>query len=218
MEKYQTLLEKVMNAIAVVKKFRSSNSLIETPEHQYLLPGFTDLHIHAPQWPQLGKALDIPLEKWLQKYTFPLEAKFKDENFAHFVYEDLVRSLLKAGTTTAVYYGTIHQRSTQILVEKCIEFGQRAVVGKVVMDNPVQCPDYYRDSSTKAALDDTELLSSLLIKLKKIIEEEYLLLLRQDLYQVALMKRYMSWVSWLSSLGFMCKLIVPKVIGSIIMC
>ncbi len=150
-----------------VKKFRSSNSLIETPEHQYLLPGFTDLHIHAPQWPQLGKALDIPLEKWLQKYTFPLEAKFKDENFAHFVYEDLVRSLLKAGTTTAVYYGTIHQRSTQILVEKCIEFGQRAVVGKVVMDNPVQCPDYYRDSSTKAALDDTETFIKFVNKAQK---------------------------------------------------
>ena len=139
-----------------VRKFRSSNSLFETEEHQYLLPGFTDLHIHAPQWPQLGKALDIPLEKWLQKYTFPLESKFKDENFAHFVYEDLVRSLLKAGTTTAVYFSTIHQRATQILVEKCIKFGQRAVVGKVVMDNPLECPDYYKDASTRDALDDTK--------------------------------------------------------------
>ena len=28
---------------------------------QFLLPGLVDLHIHAPQWPQLGKALDVPL-------------------------------------------------------------------------------------------------------------------------------------------------------------
>ncbi|MGE0241208.1 MAG: guanine deaminase, partial [Parvibaculaceae bacterium] len=42
---------------------------------RYLLPGFVDLHIHAPQFPQLGKALDAPLADWLQKYTFPLEAR-----------------------------------------------------------------------------------------------------------------------------------------------
>ena len=150
-----------------VRNYRSSNSLFETEEHQYLLPGFTDLHIHAPQWPQLGKALDIPLEKWLQKYTFPLESKFKDENFAHFVYEDLVRSLLKAGTTTAVYFSTIHQRATQILVEKCIKFGQRAVVGKVVMDNPLQCPDYYKDASTRDALDDTKNFIKFVEKVQK---------------------------------------------------
>ena len=150
-----------------VRKYRYSQSLVEIKEHQYLLPGFTDLHIHAPQWPQLGKALDIPLEKWLQKYTFPLEAKFEDENFAHFVYEDLVRSLLRAGTTTAVYFGTIHQRATQILAEQCIKFGQRAVVGKVVMDNPSQCPNYYRDSTTRDALDETETFAKFVKELQK---------------------------------------------------
>jgi guanine deaminase len=38
---------------------------------RYLLPGLIDLHNHAPQWPQLGKALDVPLEDWLEQYTFP---------------------------------------------------------------------------------------------------------------------------------------------------
>jgi cytosine/adenosine deaminase-related metal-dependent hydrolase len=36
----------------------------------FLLPGFVDLHVHAPH-PQLGKALHVPLEVWLQ-HTFPL--------------------------------------------------------------------------------------------------------------------------------------------------
>ena len=42
---------------------------------RYLLPGLIDLHNHAPQWPQLGKALDIPLKDWLERHTFPLEAR-----------------------------------------------------------------------------------------------------------------------------------------------
>jgi len=139
----------------VKRKFNDSGALIEFSDHQYLLPGFTDLHIHAPQWPQLGKALDVPLEVWLQKYTFPLEAKYEDEDFARMVYSDLVSSLLKAGTTTAVYYGTIHQRANQILADVCINKGQRAIIGKVVMDNIDQCPDYYRDASTQVAIDGT---------------------------------------------------------------
>ena len=44
-------------------------------EGMYLLPGFIDCHVHAPQWPQLGIGLDLPLERWLNDYTFPLESK-----------------------------------------------------------------------------------------------------------------------------------------------
>src|SRR5437870_2925181 len=52
------------------------------PRGSYTLPGFVDLHLHAPQYPQLGKALDCPLQEWLQRYTFPLEARFADLAFA----------------------------------------------------------------------------------------------------------------------------------------
>ena len=138
-----------------ITKFGKLNLLCAIPNSQYLIPGFVDLHIHAPQWPQLGKALDVPLEVWLQKYTFPLEAKYENDDFAMMVYSNLVASLLKTGTTTAVYYGTIHQKANQILTDICLKLGQRAVVGKVVMDNHEQCPEYYRDLSTQDALDGT---------------------------------------------------------------
>ena len=29
----------------------------ELPQDSYLLPGFVDLHVHAPQWAQSGTAL-----------------------------------------------------------------------------------------------------------------------------------------------------------------
>lgn len=134
---------------------RANNSLVETGHHTYLLPGFVDLHIHAPQWPQLGKALDVPLEVWLQTYTFPLEARYADTEFARRIYDDLVAALLAHGTTTAVYFATIHQEATRILAETCLARGQRALIGKVAMDNADQCPDYYRDTDTGAALDGT---------------------------------------------------------------
>ena len=46
--------------------------------------------------------------------------------------------------------------ASQVLAEVCRDAGQRAFVGKVVMDDPDQCPDYYRDSSTRQAIDETQ--------------------------------------------------------------
>jgi len=114
---------------------------------QRLLPGLVDLHIHAPQWPQLGTGLDLPLEEWLFRHTFPLEARYADERFAASVWEHMVPTLLASGTTTAVYYSSIHERATELLAEQCVRSGQRAFVGRVGMDHPEGTPDWYRDSS-----------------------------------------------------------------------
>ncbi len=139
-----------------VKRARDMGTLVELPGSQYLIPGFVDLHIHAPQWPQLGKALDVPLEVWLQEYTFPLEARYSDDVFAERIYADLVRSLLSNGTTTAVYFGTIHNNANRILADICQALGQRAVIGKVAMDHPGQCPDFYRDASAQESISGTQ--------------------------------------------------------------
>lgn len=110
-----------------------------------LLPGLIDTHVHAPQWPQRATGLDLPLERWLFEYTFPLEARYGDERFAAGVYGSLVRGLLSRGTTTAVYYSSIHEPATVALASACVEHGQRAFVGRVAMDHPEGTPDYYRD-------------------------------------------------------------------------
>ena len=135
---------------------RDAGKLEQLSAEEYLLPGLVDTHVHAPQWPQLGKALDRPLDVWLQKYTFPLEARYADLEFAERVYENLVHTLIANGTTTAMYYATIHLEASKRLAQICLRKGQRALVGKITMDNPEQCPDYYRDASTRQGLDDTE--------------------------------------------------------------
>lgn len=140
---------------ALVTRARADGRLVEPGDGNILMPGLVDLHIHAPQWPQIGKALDEPLEVWLQKYTFPLEARYADVEFARRVYRDLVGSLLAHGTTTAVYFSTTHVEASLALAEICLDQGQRAFVGKVAMDDPDQCPAYYRDADAAGALADT---------------------------------------------------------------
>lgn len=136
----------------------AANKLVELSKGQYLLPGLIDLHVHAPQWPQAGNALHLPLYKWLQEYTFPLEAKYADLAFAEKVYTSLVDTLLANGTTTTLYFATVHLEATKLLAEICLAKGQRALVGKVAMDNPAECPDYYRDASAQQGLADTRAL------------------------------------------------------------
>ena len=139
----------------------------ELSDGQYFLPGFIDLHIHAPQWAQAGTALDIPLQDWLDTYTFPLESKFSDLDFARKVYQDLVTTLLANGTTTALYFATIHKEASFLLVQICADKGQRGLVGKVVMDDKEENPEYYRDESTEAALADTESFIQQVLELNK---------------------------------------------------
>ncbi|GIN40101.1 MULTISPECIES: guanine deaminase [Heyndrickxia] len=145
-EEYQLFLD----------KYQGGDNFHRLADGQYFLPGFVDLHVHAPQWAQSGTALDLPLHDWLNTYTFPLEAKYADLHFAATVYEDLVQTLLANGTTTALYFATVHKEASLLLAEICAKKGQRGLVGKVVMDDPEQNPDYYRDINTETALADTE--------------------------------------------------------------
>ena len=127
--------------------------VVRLDQGQRMLPGLVDLHVHAPQWPQLGTGLDLPLERWLFEYTFPLEARYADAAFAESVYAHLVPTLVAHGTTTSVYYSSVHERATEVLAEQCLLAGQRAFVGRVAMDHPEGTPEWYRDATVAAGVD-----------------------------------------------------------------
>jgi guanine deaminase len=137
---------------AAVLAARPDVLVVTTPPGSVLLPGLVDLHVHAPQWPQLGTGLDLPLEDWLFAYTFPLEARFADLAFARPIWADLVGGLLAHGTTTAVYYATVDVAATTALAEAALAAGQRAYVGRVAMDAPHGTPAWYRDASAEAGV------------------------------------------------------------------
>ncbi|XP_068619899.1 guanine deaminase [Battus philenor] len=122
-------------------------------QDQLLIPGFVDCHTHAPQFPNIGLGLDRPLLEWLDLYTFPLESKYVDIEFARRIYEQVVQRLIINGTTTACYFGSLHLEGTLQLVESVIKHGQRALVGKVSM-NIENGAGYYNDTAKE--LKDVE--------------------------------------------------------------
>ncbi|XP_051959185.1 guanine deaminase isoform X2 [Xyrauchen texanus] len=132
-------------------------------QHEFLMPGMVDTHIHASQYSYTGTALDLPLLQWLNNYTFPVEAKYKDLDFANNVYTKVVRRTLKNGTTTACYFATIHTDASLLLGELADKFGQRALVGKVCMDyNPVV--PQYQESSNECIEETDRFITELLKK------------------------------------------------------
>uniref|UniRef100_A0A8K9WQS3 Guanine deaminase n=1 Tax=Oncorhynchus mykiss TaxID=8022 RepID=A0A8K9WQS3_ONCMY len=100
-------------------------------QHEFFMPGMVDTHIHASQYSYAGTALDMPLLQWLNMYTFPVEACYKDLEFARNVYTHIVKRTLRNGTTTACYFATIHTDASLLLGQIANDFGQRALVGKV---------------------------------------------------------------------------------------
>ncbi|KAF7546586.1 hypothetical protein G7Z17_g8333 [Cylindrodendrum hubeiense] len=122
---------------------------------QFFFPGFIDSHVHAPQYPNVGIFGKTTLLDWLEKYTFPLESSLKDLAKARRVYTACIRRTLANGTTTAAYYATIDVDATNLLADLCLSLGQRALVGRVCMDNQDICLDYYRDESAEASLEKT---------------------------------------------------------------
>lgn len=121
---------------------------------EFLIPGFVDTHIHAPQWSQRGVGRGIPLLNWLQNITFKHEARCSDESYARRLFQGCVIGGLKQGVTTACYYSSRHAPATVILAEICLSLGQRALIGKCNMDR--NAVDWYVDADVTSSLKDTE--------------------------------------------------------------
>ncbi len=103
-------------------------------EDKIIIPGFVDIHVHAPQYANLGLGLDKELMPWLQAYTFPEESKYFDMDYAKKVYSSFIRDLWRLGTTRACVFATIHKNSSKLLMDLFAEAGLGAFVGKVNMD------------------------------------------------------------------------------------
>ncbi len=98
-----------------------------------ILPGFFDAHVHYPQLQVIG-AFGTQLLEWLTKYTFPAEQQFADPLHAAAVAKLFLRELLKAGTTTAMVYCTVHPQSVDAFFAESERFNTRMIAGKVLMD------------------------------------------------------------------------------------
>ena len=126
----------------------------EDYEDCLIIPGMTDLHVHAPQYSYRGLGMDMELIDWLNAHAFPEESKFTDLEYAKRAYSIFVNDLVKSTTTRACIFATLHKEATLLLMELLEDSGMKAYVGKVNMDR--NSPDILREESVEEASKITE--------------------------------------------------------------
>ena len=98
-----------------------------------VLPGFVDTHVHYPQVRAIG-GLGLPLLDWLEKCALPEEARLADATYAASVATDFVSGLARAGTTTALVFGSHFPGAVDALFTEAARVGLRVTSGLVLSD------------------------------------------------------------------------------------
>ena len=118
-----------------------------------IIPGLSDIHLHAPQYSFRGMGMDLELLDWLNTITFPEEAKYADSDYARKAYSIFVDDLKKSATTRACLFGTLHVEATELLMDLLEETGMKTYVGKVNMDR--NGPDILQEKSAAESAEAT---------------------------------------------------------------
>lgn len=126
---------------------------VEDMGERLIIPGLTDLHVHAPQYSFRGLGMDLELLDWLNTNTFPEESKYRDLDYAKKAYGIFVENLKNSATTRACVFATVHKDATLLLMDELEKAGISAMVGKVNMDR--NCPDELREMSPEASAKTT---------------------------------------------------------------
>jgi guanine deaminase len=120
-----------------------------------IMPGFIDTHTHYPQTDMIASH-GAQLLEWLEKYTFPTEAKFSDIKVANATAEFFCDELLRNGTTTSAVFSTIHAESVDAIFSAAQKRDMRLISGKVMMDR--NAPDFLCDTAKSSYEDSAKLI------------------------------------------------------------
>ena len=120
-----------------------------------LMPGFVDAHVHSAQTDVIASQASGLLD-WLDRHTFPAEARFADAAYARQASEYFLDELLRNGTTTAAVFPSVHPESVDAFFGAAERRGLRMAAGKVMMDR--HCPEAVRDEAESAYRDAQALI------------------------------------------------------------
>lgn len=104
-----------------------------------LLPGFVDTHVHFPQVRIIGE-LGLPLLDWLDQCALPEEQRLADPPYARQVASEFVAGLVRAGTTSALVFGSHFAPAVDALFAEAARVGVRITAGLVVSDRRLPDP------------------------------------------------------------------------------
>jgi guanine deaminase len=161
-----------------------------------LLPGFVDLHTHLPQYDCRGK-FGVTLMEWLERFIFPEEARFADEEIARDVSSRFFRALTQAGSTTAMVFSSVHRGATHVAFEEAERSKLRVILGKVQMDRDV--PSALLETTNDSLRDTEELIRAWHRKTERLwyaVTPRFVPTCSMDLMQrsAALAERYNTYV------------------------
>ncbi len=107
---------------------------VEDFSGKLIVPGMTDLHVHASQYTFRGIGMDLELLDWLNQHTFPEEACYADLEYARKAYSYFSYDLKRSFSTRAVIFATMHVEATIELMDQLEKIGVITYVGRVNMD------------------------------------------------------------------------------------
>ena len=133
----------------------SDDVRVEDFSGKLIVPGLIDCHVHYPQIDIIASYGEQLLD-WLNRYAFPGEMRFADEQYARDVAVTFIDELVANGTTTALVFATVHKHSADAIFEAAAAKGMRLIAGKVLMDT--NCPAELRDDPESAYEDSKALI------------------------------------------------------------
>jgi len=145
---YVVCKDGIVEGVYKTLPFKFGGNPIRDYKDALIIPGFTDLHVHAPQYSYRGLGMDMELLEWLETNTFPEESKFCDLDYAEKSYRIFVKNMQKSATTRACVFATLHRPATVLLMDMFEQSGLSTFVGKVNMDR--NAPDYLVEETKKS--------------------------------------------------------------------
>jgi len=126
------------NKIKAIDKGRPTESLFSQAQKvikatdRLVMPGLINAHNHAAMSLLRGVADDLPLNKWLHEYIFPIESTFVNEEFVYWGTLLAGWEMLSTGTTCFAdgYF------CEDGAVKACNDLGIRAILAQGIIDLP----------------------------------------------------------------------------------
>lgn len=146
-------VERLAAADEVLPDLPDDSQLVDL-RGKIIVPGMVDCHVHYSQLDIIASYGEQLLD-WLNRYAYPAELQFADEDHARSVANVFLDELLRNGTTTAMVFATVFPQSVDAIFAAAEERGMRLIAGKVLMDR--MCPAELSDDP-QSAYDDSKAL------------------------------------------------------------
>ncbi|MGI9464613.1 MAG: guanine deaminase, partial [Aestuariivirgaceae bacterium] len=120
-----------------------------------ILPGLIDPHIHFPQYRILA-APGKDLLDWLNRFTFPEEARYRSKAHAAAAADKFLDRLIANGTTSTLAFCSVHTSCADALFAAAEKRNMALITGKTMMDR--NAPDAVLDDAETGGRDSARLI------------------------------------------------------------